>query len=825
MLLANYLTVGVRQILRNRLHAAITVLGLAVGLASCLLILMHVEDEFSYDRWVPDAERVYRVHTTTDIPGRSPFRTIRSAGLMKGAFVEDYGDAVETAARIFPAQLTVTRGNEPFADNVVFADPAFLDIFPVRMVTGEDGRAALADPTAILLSRTAARKYFGDADPVGRTLTVCCAGSNKVDYRIAGVFEDLPRESHLRVEMLTGIDEELFKAFPNIFNTWTSVNVHTYLKLKPGADIGRIAADNDAFIDRHLGANRDGTKASSVIHQSFMKVGDLRLHSRAQAGDLGDMKPSGDFTQVVTLAIVAALILIIGCINFTNMSLARSTRRAKEVAVRKVLGAGRAQIMGQFLGEAVLLAAMSVLVALVLAELASPWLSGLLGKELDLAYADPGLWMRLLALVLLVGAIGGAYPALYLAGFKPARILKGEKLKEGGGGGLRTALVVLQFAISVGLMTVTAVVFSQTLFVRQAQLGFDRANVLVVRGAGDSAVPVATANAFIQEVRRLPQVREVARSSDVPTDNDENSTGIQAAGRDAPPQGMNYIAAGEGFFELYRIPTLAGRTFQLERGADPLVRPEKEGDPSTGSIVLNESAARRLGFEKPADAVGQTVTFRIFRTGATTGTVIGVVPDVRFRSLKFDVQPTFYFHGEAAFDDLSVRFEGDPSALLREVERLWKQMVPDQPFTAAFVDDLITAQYAEEGRQAAAFAAFSGLAILVACLGLFGLSSFAAERRTKEIGVRKVFGATIFAIVRLLVWQFSRPVLLANLLAWPLAYLFLRDWLDGFDRRIDLSPLYFAAAALAALMVAWATVAGHAVRVARAKPIHALRYE
>ena len=824
MLIANYLTVALRQLARNPLYSAITVLGLAIGLASCLLILLHVEDELSYDRWAPDADRVYRLHTTTEIPGRSPFRTVRSAGFMKQAYLEDYGDVFETGARLFADRVTLIRDDEPFSQTIGMVDPAFTDIFPVETVAGE-GTAALKDPTALLLSERAARKYFGDADPVGRTLTLCCVGTEKFDYRVAGVFRDFPRASHLELEVLAPIDEERFKALPNIFRTWTSVNVYTYFKLRPGADIGRVEADVPAFIDRHISMSNAAQKASDRIRQHFMKLEDIRLHSRAQAGDLGDMKPSGDATQVYTLATVAALILVIGCINFTNMAVARSLRRAREVAVRKVLGAGRLQVAAQFLGEAVLLAGISIVAALVLAEVAMPWFNDLIGKELTLAYGDPGLWLRLAALVLLVGVLGGAYPALYLSGFRPARILKGERLRESAaGGGIRTVLVVVQFAISVGLMTVTAVVFSQTLYVRGAELGFDRDNVLILRNVGGS-VPAATASALTEEVRRLPQVEAAVRSSDVPTDNDENNTRISVSGGEPEGQVMNYIGTDYGFFDLYRIPVLAGRGFDPARSADPLVRPEKAGDPSTGSVILNESGARRLGFRNPADAVGQTATFQLFRTGPTTATVIGIVPDVRFRSLKYDVQPSFYFHGEPAFNDLSVRFRGDPAALMAEMERVWRRMVPDRPFTASFLDDMIEAQYADEARQAKAFAAFSGLAILVACLGLYGLSSFAAERRTKEIGVRKVFGATVWSIVRLLVWQFTRPVLLANLIAWPLAWMFLADWLQGFDRRIDLSPLYFAGATLAALSVAWATVAGHATRVARAKPVDALRYE
>ncbi|MFV3077587.1 ABC transporter permease [Niveispirillum fermenti] len=822
-MLRNWVTVALRNLLRHKLYTAINILGLAVGLASCLLILLHVRDELSYDAWVPDADRIVRVHTSYEMPGRGPLNTVRSAGRMMDAFTQAYPAEVETAGRLLPFRQSVLRDGTAIEQVVTYADPSILSLFGFTFIAG-DPATALSDPSSLVLTESAARKYFGDADPMGRTLTLCCIGADRYDHKVTGVIRDLPRATHLEVEMLAPPVPQRLAPFPNLLDTWSSVNVYTYLKLRKVGDVARLAADNKGFLDRVVPHNGEGMLASDFASQFFMPIRDIRLQARAQAGDMGDMKPIGDAGLVAALSLVAVLILALGCVNFTNMAVARSSLRGREVAVRKVLGARRRSLVAQFLIEGALLVAGAVLASLVLMEVGLPAFNGVTGKDLSLPLLDPLFLGALGGLALVVTLLGGAYPAFYLSRFQPARILKGENAADGGGARLRGLLVVLQFAVAIGLSIVTLVVYRQTLFVTSADLGFAREHVLAVRNLGGQSFE-GTRQALLEEVRRLPGVRAVALSSDVPTDNSENNNGFTLAGSGEQSKAMSYQSLGDGFLELYHVKPLAGRLFDPAFGADMIRRPA-DGETGRAAAIINETAARLLGLSDPSAAVGRVLRTGFYNHVPFDLTIIGVIPDVRFRSLKYGVQPTVMYQQEAQYRVLSVRFDGkDPAALLSQVEDIWGRMVTDRPFKAAFVEDLITAQYNDERVQATVFAAFSGLAILVACLGLYGLTGFAARRRTKEIGLRKVFGATVAQIVALLVWQFSRPVMIANLIAWPVAWWLLRDWLDGFDQRVALSPAYFLAAGVAALLIAWATVAGHAAVTAMAPPVRALRHE
>ncbi len=822
-MLKNWVLVAIRNLLRHKLYTTINVVGLAVGLASCLLIMLHVRDELSYDAWVRDAERIVRVHTSYEIPGRAPFNTVRSAGRMMEAFATAYPEQVEKAARLIPYDTSILRDGSAIPQTVTYVDASALSIFGLTFIEG-DAATALTDPSSLVLTQSAARKYFGDADPIGRTLTLCCVGPDRYDHRVTAIIADLPRTTHLKMEMLAPIVPQRLAGFPNLLETWTSVNVFTYLKLRRADDIARLADDNPAFIDRMIPNRNSSVRTSDSTHQHFMPIRDIRLQAKQQAGDIGDMKPAGDAALVTALSMVALLILALGCVNFTNMAIARSSLRGREVAVRKVLGARRRSLVAQFLTEGSVMVALSILVALGLMELALPAFNGVTGKDLSIPLFDPLFLAALLGLSLLVTLLGGAYPAMYLSGFQPARILKGEDAADGGGARLRQLLVVMQFAVAIGLSIITLVVYRQTLFATNADLGFDRQHVLALRNLGGAGFQ-STREAVMEQVRRLPGVTDVALSSDVPTDNNENNMIFTLEGSGERGQVINYQSLGDGFLELYKVAPVAGRLFNPSFGTD-LIRPSAEGETARASALINEAAARLLGLGNPAEAVGRTLKTNAFGTTPIDLTIVGIIPDVRFRSLKYGLQPTVMFQFEGLYDTISIRFDGrDPSALLSQVQSLWARMINDRPFNAAFVEDMIAAQYNEERVQATVFAAFSGLAILVACLGLYGLSGFAARRRTKEIGLRKVFGATVMQIVALLVWQFSRPVMIANLVAWPIAWWLLRGWLDGFEQRVALSPAYFVAAGLTALIIAWVTVAGHAATTAMAPPIKALRHE
>ena len=829
----NYLTTAFRNLYKNKLYSLINVGGLAIGLAACIFILLFVRFEASYDTWLPDSERIYRLHNTFNIPGRSPFRTVRSSGPMRQAFLDNF-EGIESATRISVQGPRVFQDGTVYDQQVEFVDPSFFDVFDLPLLAG-DRATALSDNQSLILSETTAARFFGEQDPIGETLTLCCFGadSSAIDFKITGLMADTPDNAHFEFNAVGLIEESRYTDMPFMFESWTSVNNFTYYKLREGVDPAVITDRFDWFLDNIVPGGDDvqeqfGMKMSELANFYFMPIADIHLNAREQAGDGGDMRPLGDKTLVIGFLLIAFLVLGIATINFINLATARFINRAQEVSMRKVLGAGRRQVVQQFLGEALLASFLGLGVALVVVQLGLPWFNEFLGTNLSLILFGAGSMLpELVLLAALTGFIGGAYPAFFVSRMAPAQVLQsGSSGDAQGSGWLKSGLVVFQFAISIALITATAVTFSQTDYAKSLNLGFESDNMIILRNLGRSGA-TEQKEALLVAIRQMPGVVEAALSSDVPTDNNENNTGFSIQGREqeSGEQILNYIAADYGFFEMYGIEPVAGRIFSPAFGSDKMMRVDPDNDPAIGSAVITESAARRLGFDNPEEAIGEVMVTGLFRNNAFM-TVIGIIPDISFRSARFDALPTVYFSHDNSFDDITIKYSGDnPQPVIDQVEALWTAQVATVPFAYRLLDEMIAAQYAGEDRQALTFSGFSLLAVLVSCLGLFALASLSTERRTKEIGVRKVFGASVRQIVQLLTWQFSRPVVWANIIAWPVAWYFLNEWLSGFVYRIDLGVSYFLFAGLAALIIAWGTVAGHAWRVARSNPIHSLRYE
>jgi len=825
-MLHNYLTVAVRSLFKNKLYSAINIFGLTVGLAACLMILLFVREELSFDRWVPDAERVYRVHTRFDIPNRAPLLAVAAPGPVKTALEKDFAE-IEMATRLVEQRAVVKRGAEVFFEDVVLADANVFAVLPLPFAAGERA-GALADASSVVLSEAMARKYFGDAPAVGQVLTITFSFGTR-DLRVTGVFKDLPSNTHLKLDLVGHLTEADFDKQPWMLKSWTSVNTSTYVKLKPGADIAAIRRALPAFEERNLPGFTIGgrdLKAADFMEISLVALPDLHLNSRG----IGGFKPAGDATVVATFSAVALLILLIACINFTNLATARASLRAREVALRKVLGAHRGQLVVQFLGESVLLAAIALVLAVGVVAAALPLYNRLLGRELGLSVLDGGLWAAMLGLVALVGVIGGIYPALYLSRFAPARILKANRSSAATSSGrLRGALVVVQFAISIGLIVCTAVVYGQTRYLRGMDLGFNASGLLAVNGLGREAVR-NVGDALRAELARIPGVTGVTRAAEAPADQDENNTMIEIPGQvSTQPIIVGVSSVDYDFFDVMEIPILAGRALSKDFPADDMSGTPDELAARGGNVVLSRGALRLLGLTDPREAVGRALRLSVGGEGnpkQMTVTVVGVAENVRYDSGRAEIRPMLYQVRPRNFDHAFLRIRNaDPARVQAEAARVWRELVPEQPFAADLVATTLAAQFDAEQARAALFAAFAGLAVVIACLGLYGLAAFTAERRTKEIGIRKVLGARIRDIVRLLAWDFSKPVLVANLIAWPAAWALMRDWLNGFESRIDLSPLYFAAAGGLALVIALATVALHTARVARSNPVHALRYE
>ncbi|WP_416307006.1 ABC transporter permease [Neptunicella sp. SCSIO 80796] len=841
----HYLITAWRNIVKNGLFSGINIFGLAVGLMSCILIMLFVRAETGYDSWIKDSERVVRLHSAYNIPGRPPFLTVRSAGRMMEAIRDYASNEVEDGVRLIQWELTIQQQADAFPEQVTMADGSFFNVLDLPFVHG-DKSSSFNKPFDLVVTEETAQKYFGRTDVIGETMTICCVGDQPTTLPITGVMKDLPQATHFNLHMLVYLQPAIFADNSSLLDTWTSVNVYTYFKLNPGVSVDQLQqrinywVNNESpFVDifnQNIGNMPDNSKVTDYLQHKVMPLTDLHLHARNDAGNMGDFSAMGDYKMVVTFIIVAALILLIACINFMNLATARASQRAREVAMRKVLGASRSQVAIQFLSEAVALVFIALLFALVAVEICLPFYNGLLNRDLSLnLLADPQLLLGLMAVALLVGLGAGLYPALYLSRFMPAHILQASKGGESGGSAtLRTALVIFQFAISIILVICTIVVYGQTLYANKIDVGYQSDNKLIlnVRAAGNNL------QSLKQELLNLPEITSVVFSSESPTQDNENNrqftlipqTSDSGSGMAAPiQQVLNYYSTDYGFFEAYNISPVAGRLFDQAYGTDKAIQ-QPDGDNNTGSasVILNESAVRRLGFNQPAQAIGRTLESDLFGNGLHHLTIIGVTPDIYFRSIKFDIRPSVYLLREDRFRVANLSFKTDDlPALVSKVENIWKNQVPMQPISLQFLTEMMAAQYNDDVTTAKMFSAFSLLAIVVACLGLYGLAAFTAERRTREIGIRKVMGAQVRDIVKLLIWQFSKPVFIANLIAWPVGAYAMLNWLQQFPYRIELFWLVpiCLATGLLSLLIAWATVGGNAAKVARGNPVNSLRHE
>ncbi|MFC7500180.1 FtsX-like permease family protein [Enterovirga sp. GCM10030262] len=831
----NYVTVGFRALAKNKTYAFINIFGLALGLAACLMILLYVRYELNYDKQLPGAEQAYQFQTyyQSDETGEE-MNLQMAAYVTKAALQKDFPQIDKAVHALGTAPVVLKDGEASATEDFRFVDGNLFEILQFPFVQG-DPATALDEVGSIVLTESEAVKRFGSQNPMGQILTLAAAGK-QTDYRVTGILKDLPKNSHFEATMVARYDPATYFAdTPDFLTNYGWQSGWVYLSLKPGADPSAINAQLQAWEKRNIPDENFGGQTFNQGDEgdfALVNVQDVHL-GEAQRGS---MTPGNDKRTIVTFAIIAALILGMACVNFTNLATARASQRAREVALRKVLGANRRQLIVQFLGESILVAAIAMLVALAFTELALPFFAKFLDADLSLDYVgEGGLLLPIIGLVLLVGAAGGLYPAFYLSRFQPAQVLKANKssAEAQGSGRLRNALVVAQFAVSIGLIICTAIVYTQTVHARTADPGYNREGLLQVENIGRREVfPVI--DTLKREIGAIDGVSAVGMTGIGIATGNNSETGIQLPGRDEPVT-LDTYAVDAGFFETMGIERIAGRLFDENRPADDATTPFPE-DPAAEralaargvNIIVNELAVKRMGFASPAEAVGKPakLSFAEEYGGILPATIIGVVKDSRFRSIRDPIDPIMFRFNRVGQNWLLVRYNSaNPIAVRNEVEAVWKRVVPDVPFDAEYSEEIVRELYEAEEARAQTFAAFALLAVIVACLGLFGLAAFTAERRTKEIGIRKVLGARSRDIVQLLAWQFSKPVVLANLIAWPIAWWVMRDWLNTFDARIALGPTPFLLAGVLALAIAIGTIAGHAFKVARANPIHALRYE
>jgi putative ABC transport system permease protein len=826
----NYLTVGLRALTKNRTYAFINIFGLALGLAACLLLLLYVRYETSYDAWLPDAERVYQVQSINTDPETGEVSRMQGThGIITESLAKDFPQ-IEAIARADAIEPVFLRAGEATFAPMLAADESFFQVLQLPFLHG-DPKSALKGMDSLVLSRSEALKRFGGINVVGQTVTAVRRGEH-YDLKVTGVFEDLPRNTHMQIDMVSRISDRDKEQCG-----WGCINGGVYLKLKPGADAAAINAQLHAWEKRNIPAiDVGGAKVSEGDAFDWELVNVRNVHLSEAEGELE--RPGNDRRTIVTFTIVALLILGIATVNFVNLATARASQRAREVALRKVLGADRRQLVVQFLGESLLLTGVAMILALALVELTLPLLSRFLRAELELSYlGSQGVLLPIVGLLLLVGLAGGLYPAFYLSRYQPAAVLKANRSSAEpiGSGRLRSVLVVAQFAVSIGLIVCTAIIYAQTEFARTSDPGYRREGLIQVDNL-NRAQMTPQIETLVREVSKIDGVTAAAAGNVWPASGQTLNTNVQVPGRPRPLT-IGWYSVHPNFFDTLGIKLLAGRKLSRQFAHDYAYVPFEPEEAQTAAmrqiaargvnIVVNALAARQMGFAEPATAAGKQVKIDQFgpEYGMTTATIVGVVQDSRFRSIREPVEPMM-FYDAGVYRQLLVRYDTpDPDAVRRAIGGVWKRLAPEVPYEGEFADEQLGELYLTDAARATTFAGFSGLAVVIACLGLFGLAAFTAERRTKEIGIRKVFGARVIDIVKLLAWQFSKPVVLANIIAWPIAWWVMRDWLNTFDARIDLGPGPFVVAGLVALAIAIGTVAGHAIRVARTNPINALRYE
>ncbi len=807
-MLKNYLKIAFRSLMKNKIYTAINILGLSVGLACCVLILLHVQDELSYDDFHPNKEQLYRVALERIYPEYTTLYAIIPSGFSE-AFAQEIPE-VEKSTRLvgFPNFTnTVEYEDKVFEENYVFfADSNFFSVFDYEILQG-DPDAMLKNPGTVILTESTAQKYFGDENPVGKTIQV-----NNNDTEVVGIMQDLPENSHMKFDFLSSSVNLGFLGQPN----YTGFSSYTYLELVPGADPQQVEAKIPAIVEkyasgqiqRELGISYEEYTAAGNGYNYFLQpITDIHLHSNLQ----NEIRPNGSITYVYIFVSIAVLILLIACINFVNLATARSAERAREVGVRKVMGSDRAQLIRQFLTESVFISLLSLVVAFAIIQLILPFFNELAQKELALnLLGNTLIGPLLLGFALLVGLLAGLYPAFYISSMKPVEVMKGKFRSNTKGQWLRNGLVVFQFAISIVLISGTLVVNSQMDYIQNKRLGFDKENVLVI----DNVVNLDQPGTYKQALRNLASVSSVGASSTMPGGN---FFGIQFQ---KPGSQEVFTAKGmtadDRYIETIDINIIEGRSFS------------EEFDDSL-NIILNESAVRAMGLEDPVGAQ-LTNTNNVNNQQVTTVyTVIGVAENFNFESLRTQITPLVILSSSSQFGFetfMAVRLStANFNDTINRIEGLWKEISPGTPFSYSFLDNDLAELYQAEQRSAKIFAVFAILAIIIACVGLFGLAAYTAYQRTKEIGVRKVLGATVPNIVMLLSLDFAKLVGIAFVIATPVAWFGMQNWLQNFAFRVDLGVMTFATAGLIALAIALVTVSYQAISAAVVNPVNSLRSE
>ncbi|WP_221394013.1 ABC transporter permease [Dyadobacter sp. NIV53] len=793
-MLKNYLKIAFRNLWKHKVFSFINIMGLTVGMSACFLIFLYVNFELSYDAFNTKADRIYRL--VTDI--KTPSETMNT-GSTSWAFAPniktDFPE-VEAFVRINGGSFLVRKGDLKFQEEKsVFADSTLFSVFDFKLIKGNP-KTALKDQLSLVFTETAAKKYFGDTDPIGQTLLLSGEGLPAI---VTGVMKDIPENAQFKGDMFISMSTLTQRFNKGIDDQWGNFGATTYLLLKPGTTGSALEKKFPAFLKNRAG------KLMSELNMHYMlflePLRDVHLLSTRGSDD------SGSMNNVYVFSVVAIFILLIACINFVNLTTARSVERAKEVGIRKVVGAPKALLARQFISESILLCLIAFVFTIVLSAVLIPLFNNLSGKIISTGiFSNLPFVGGMFVAAIIIGVLAGFYPALVLSSFEPVVVLKGRFTTSVKGILLRKGLVTLQFGISIALIIATIVVFTQMNFMRNRNLGFSKDQMMIVNSEGDPK-----RNAFKESLAGLSGVKSTAASSSVPgSGNPSAYSEIENKSGDLQIANLDLYFVDFDYIPQFKLKIVAGRAFSREFGTD-----------TTQAMVINEAAVKLFGYSSPEQAIG-----RRFKQWGREGKIVGVIKDFHFRALQEKIKPLTMRIEPGGSDLVSVKIDGgNIKETIAAVESKWKSAMPDRPFSYYFMDEFFDRQYRSEERFEKLFFNFAILAIFISCLGLLGLASYSTMQRTKEIGVRKVMGASIGSIVRLLSKDFLKLVLISFVIASPIAYYGMYQWLQNFAYRTEIHWWIFLAAAVLSTFIAFATVSFQSIRAALMNPVKSLRSE
>jgi putative ABC transport system permease protein len=805
-MLKNYLKTAIRNLWKNKGFSAINIIGLATGLAVFLMIVLYVTDELNYDAYNKNADLIYRVDADIYF-NNTQFSAVTTPEPLAATLVKNYPQVAAMVRFNYQGDILVKKDDQNIQDHhAVFADSTLFKVFTLPMIEG-DPSTALNGPNSIVIDETTAKRYFNSTDVVGKTLYI----DNSANCKITGVIKDIPRQSHFHFSFIRPMRD----SYRGNAEQWLSNNVQSYILLKPGVTQAFMQSRVNATINNYLAKQletlvhsslKDLEKHGNHFYYPLIPLLKIHLHS----GKSYEFEANGNITSVYIFSLIAIFILIIACVNFMNLSTARSSNRAKEVGIRKVAGSMRSHLIMQFLTESVLLSFFSFLFAVLIALLILPLFNQLAGKQMHLSSLFLS-WLlpAMTVLIFVVGCVAGSYPAFYLSSFQPIKVLKGTIAKGFKSSWLRSSLVVFQFIISIILIIGTIVIYNQLDYLRRRKIGYNREQVLVLHNTYPLDKQIKT---FRQEILKIPGVENATISSSLPTTTNFNENGWF---RDATFDASKAVIMTNFYIDENYIPTLGmqmikGRNFSTDFPTD------------SAGIILNEAAVKLLGFKDPLNEI-------LYRPGnddkPIAFRVVGIVNDFNYSSMHNKVGPLI-MEFTASTGSIALRIHTiSIASLIKKIQAKWDAMAPGQPFNYTFMDADFNNIYHAEQRTGKLFICFAVFAIFIACLGLFGLVTYAAEQRTKEIGIRKVLGAKPGGIVAMLSKDFARLVLLASIIAFPIAWWAMNKWLQSFAYRINISWWIFMVAAAIAIMIALITVSFRAIKAAIANPVKSLKTE